>query len=109
MRLPDMNGWRRLDLHLDGFADSEIHGIVSLIASEPFAKNPPPRRIGKPSNMVRNMDIWKSGYLDIWIFGYLDSGKNSLLLHPQSGFLCGAAVPGPFIFTEKAGSWCVAT
>ena len=42
-----------------------VIGIVSLIASEQFAKNPPPRRIGKPSNMVQNMDIWKSGYLDI--------------------------------------------
>ena len=43
------------------------YGIVSLIASEQFAKNPPPRRIGKTSNMVRNMDVWKSGYLDICI------------------------------------------
>ena len=37
--------------------------------------------------------IWISGYLEIWISGYLDSGKNNLLLHPQSGLLCGAALP----------------
>ena len=49
-----------------------IHGIVSLIASEHFAKNPPPRRIGKPSNMGQKLDIWISGYLNIWISGYLD-------------------------------------
>ena len=67
-----------------------------LIGSEQFAKNPPPRRIGKPSNMGQNMDIW--------ISGYLDSGQNNLLLHPQSGPLCGAALPGLF-FPEKARPW----
>ena len=77
-----------------------VYGIVSLIASEQFAKNPPSRRIGKTSNMVRNTDIWKSGYLDIWIFEYLDPDKNDLLLHPQSGLLCGAALPGAF-FSRK--------
>ena len=53
------------------------------------------------------LDIWNFGYLNILIFGYLDiwiSGifdiwimlKNNLLLHPQSGLLCGAALPGAF-------------
>ena len=77
-------------------------GIVSLIASEQFGKNSPPVRIGKPSNMVRNMDIWKSGYLDVWISGCLDSGKNDSLLHPQSALLCGAALPEA-CFPEKRG------
>ena len=74
------------------------YGIVSLIASEQFAKNPPPRRIGKPRIEAQNMEIWISGYLDIWIFGYLDSGKNGLLMHLQSGLLCGAALPGAFFY-----------
>ena len=51
------------------------------------------------------LDMWISGYLDIWIFGYLDSGQNNGLMHPQSGFLCGVALPGVF-FPEKTGPWC---
>ena len=34
------------------------------------------------------------GYLDIWIM------VTNLLLHPQSGLLCGAALPG-FFFSRK--------
>ena len=73
--------------------------------------------VGLPT-MVRNMvsgyldiwisgylDMWISGYLDIWISGYLDSGQINLLLHPQSGLLCGAALPGAF-FHRKTGLWC---
>ena len=44
----------------------------------------------------------RNGYLDIWISGYLDSGKNNVLVHPQSGLLCGAALL-VFFFTEKTG------
>ena len=94
--------WQRI-------TDSEIVGIVLLIASEHFAKNPPPRRIGKPSNKNQNMDIWKCGYLenlDIGISGYLDSGQNSLLLHPQSGLLCGAALPGAFSRKNRSLGFC---
>ena len=39
------------------------------------------------------------GYLDIWIM------VTDLLLHPQSGLLCGAALPGAF-FPEKTRPWC---
>ena len=28
--------------------------------------------------------------------GYLDSGQNDVFMHPQSGLLCGAALPGAF-------------
>ena len=51
------------------------------------------------------LGIWMFGYLDIWVSGYLDSGKNSLLLHPHSGLLYGAALPGAF-FPERTGPWC---
>ena len=34
------------------------------------------------------------GYLDIWIM------VNNLLLHPQSGLLCGAALPGAFFLRK---------
>ena len=44
-------------------------------------------------------------HLDILIFGYLDSGQNNGLMHPQSGLLCGVALPGAF-FREKTGPWC---
>ena len=39
--------------------------------------------------------------LDIWIFGYLDSGQNNGLMHPQSGLLCGAALPGAFFLRKN--------
>ena len=63
--------------------------------------------------------MWISGYLHIWIFGYLDiwrcgyldiwasgSGKNNVLMHPQSGLLCGAALPAAF-FSRKNTSLVV--
>ena len=42
---------------------------------------------------------WTFGYLDMWII------VTNLLLHPQSGLLCGAALPGVF-FPEKTRPWC---
>ena len=71
----------------------EICGIVSLIASEQFAINPPPGRIGKPSNMVLNMDIW--------MLGYLDSGKKQFVAASQFGLVCGAALPGAFFYRKS--------
>ena len=38
--------------------------------------------------------------MDIWTSGYLNSGKNSLLLHPHSEVLCGAALPGLLLFRK---------
>ena len=46
-----------------------------------------------------------SGYLDIRIIGYLDSGQNHGFMYPQSGLLCGAALPGAF-FPEKTRPRC---
>ena len=40
-------------------------------------------------------------HLDILIFGYLDSGQNNGLMHPQSGLLCGAALPFFFVVPRK--------
>ena len=84
-----------------------IYGIVSLIASEQFAKNPPPRRIGKPSNMVRNivsgyLDNWIAGYVDIWISGFWSKqwvDASSI----RTSVWCSPAV---FFSREKTGSWC---
>ena len=69
-----------------------VKGIVSLIASEQLAKNATTGRIRQALEPVPEygyLHIWISGYLDIWILG-------NWLLHPQSGLLCGAALPGVF-------------
>ena len=84
----------------------QLYGIVSLIASEQFAKNPPPRRIGKPSNMDQNMvsghlNSWISGYLDIWTSGYLDSGKNQFVAASPIRTSVWCSPAGGFFFQKK--------
>ena len=88
----------------DSEAGDNFCGIVSSIASEQFAKNPPPGRIRRTIEYgpeYGHMDIWIYGYLAIWIFGYLDSGKANGLLHAHNGILCGVAPAGFFFFQEN--------
>ena len=72
------------------------------MASVQFAKNSPLCRIRQTFECGPEygyLEIWIFGYLDIWMSGYLDSGQNNVLMHPQSGLLCGAALP--FFFSSK--------
>ena len=95
-------------------APALLYGIVSLIGSEQFAKNPLPRRISKLPNMGQNMvsghlDIWISGYLDIsisgcldvWIFGYLDSGKKQFVAASPIRTSVWCSPAGGFFSQEK--------
>ena len=82
-----MSGY--LDIWISGYLDIWISGYLNIWIS------------GYLDIWISGyLDIWIFGYLDIWIFGYLDSGQNNGLMHPQSGLLCGVALPG-FVFPRK--------
>ena len=91
--------WKIRSGHACYFADSGIRDSWQRCGSDQSTMNPGWRDFealsgSRQPSQPAPLD-WISGYLDNWIM------VTNLLLHPQSGLLCGAALPGAFFSREN--------